>query len=107
MRRRATWLLCAGLLACDQTTEPAPAEIERLPPEVATPSEASGADPEAGAPAAEPGSTAPVAAADAEPIGLGDLAPEIRLPSIRGPLVELAELLAGGPVVLVFYRGAW
>jgi peroxiredoxin len=37
----------------------------------------------------------------------GDRAPAFRLPDARGGEVALAELLADGPVVLVFYRGAW
>src|SRR5215469_7568923 len=38
---------------------------------------------------------------------VGDQAPNFRLPDARGGEVELAELRAGGPVVVVFYRGAW
>jgi peroxiredoxin len=37
----------------------------------------------------------------------GDGAPPFRLADARGGAVALADLLAGGPVVLVFYRGAW
>jgi peroxiredoxin len=37
----------------------------------------------------------------------GDPAPGFRLPDARGEEVALDDLLAGGPVVLVFYRGAW
>jgi peroxiredoxin len=37
----------------------------------------------------------------------GDRAPAFRLPDARGGDVDLPDLLAGGPVVLVFYRGAW
>jgi peroxiredoxin len=37
----------------------------------------------------------------------GDFAPGFRLPDARGGEVALGDLLAGGPVVLVFYRGAW
>jgi peroxiredoxin len=39
--------------------------------------------------------------------GIGDRAPNFRLPDARGGEVELAELLSSGPVVAVFYRGAW
>jgi peroxiredoxin len=38
---------------------------------------------------------------------VGDTAPGFRLPDARGGEVALADLLADGPVVLVFYRGAW
>jgi peroxiredoxin len=38
---------------------------------------------------------------------VGDTAPEFRLPDARGGEVALGDLLAAGPVVLVFYRGAW
>src|SRR5262245_48925546 len=40
-------------------------------------------------------------------VGVGDRAPLFRLPDARGGEVALAELLEDGPVVLVFYRGAW
>jgi peroxiredoxin len=38
---------------------------------------------------------------------VGDRAPAFTLPDARGGDVALADLLAGGPVVLVFYRGGW
>jgi peroxiredoxin len=38
---------------------------------------------------------------------VGALAPLFTLPDARGGEVALAELLGQGPVVLVFYRGAW
>lgn len=38
---------------------------------------------------------------------VGDQAPNFRLPDARGGQVELAELRADGPVVVVFYRGQW
>ncbi|MER5353129.1 peroxiredoxin-like family protein [Kitasatospora sp. NPDC002551] len=38
---------------------------------------------------------------------VGAKAPSFALPSATGRSVELAELLADGPVVLTFYRGAW
>ncbi|GAC1376434.1 MAG: peroxiredoxin-like family protein [Hymenobacter sp.] len=37
----------------------------------------------------------------------GDLAPHFSLPDATGQPVALRELLAAGPVVLVFYRGNW
>jgi peroxiredoxin len=37
----------------------------------------------------------------------GDTAPGFRLPDARGGEVALEDLLAAGPVVLVFYRGGW
>lgn len=40
-------------------------------------------------------------------LGVGDEAPGFHLPDARGGDVALADLLADGPVVLVFYRGAW
>jgi hypothetical protein len=40
-------------------------------------------------------------------LAAGDRAPQFALPNARGRLVDLAELLAAGPVVLTFYRGAW
>ncbi len=38
---------------------------------------------------------------------VGERAPGFRLPDARGESVTLADLLANGPVVLTFYRGAW
>jgi peroxiredoxin len=38
---------------------------------------------------------------------VGDPAPDFVLPDARGGRVALSELVAAGPVVLVFYRGAW
>ena len=38
---------------------------------------------------------------------VGAQAPRFRLPSATGPMVALDDLLAAGPVVLTFYRGAW
>ena len=38
---------------------------------------------------------------------VGDRAPAFRLPDARGGEVALDDLLIDGPVVLVFYRGAW
>ena len=38
---------------------------------------------------------------------VGDRAPGFRLPDARGGEVALDDLLIDGPVVLVFYRGAW
>jgi len=40
-------------------------------------------------------------------VGVGDRAPAFRLPDARGGEVALDALLDDGPVVLVFYRGAW
>lgn len=37
----------------------------------------------------------------------GDRAPDFHLPDVRGGQVRLRSLLAGGPVVLSFYRGGW
>ncbi|MFJ3621742.1 peroxiredoxin-like family protein [Streptomyces iakyrus] len=38
---------------------------------------------------------------------VGDKAPRFSLPSAAGQTVALDDLLADGPVVLTFYRGAW
>ncbi|WP_447038865.1 peroxiredoxin-like family protein [Streptomyces sp. DSM 118878] len=40
-------------------------------------------------------------------LGTGDRAPRFTLPSATGKEVSLDALLAEGPVVLTFYRGAW
>lgn len=38
---------------------------------------------------------------------IGDLAPDVALPDVRGNVVKLAPMLEKGPVVVVFYRGGW
>lgn len=38
---------------------------------------------------------------------VGDPAPAFSLPDANGQMVSLAESHAGGPAVLVFYRGDW
>jgi len=37
----------------------------------------------------------------------GELAPDFTLPNPNGEQVSLSRLLAQGPVVVTFYRGAW
>ena len=37
----------------------------------------------------------------------GDEAPDFTLPNPSGEMVSLSPLLAQGPVVVTFYRGAW
>lgn len=39
--------------------------------------------------------------------GPGDLAPLFARPSVAGPTVRLASLLARGPAVVSFFRGRW
>jgi peroxiredoxin len=43
----------------------------------------------------------------AQALNEGAQAPDFALPDARGTTVRLAELLARGPVALVFYRGEW
>jgi hypothetical protein len=38
---------------------------------------------------------------------IGDQAPDFTLPDAGGDMVRFADLLARGPVVVTFYRGAW
>ncbi len=40
-------------------------------------------------------------------LGEGAIAPDFSLPNIKGQNITLANLVAKGPVVLVFYRGEW
>ncbi|MFD8385745.1 peroxiredoxin-like family protein [Streptomyces sp. NPDC059679] len=40
-------------------------------------------------------------------LSVGDRAPRFELPAATGGTVTLEDLLADGPVVLTFYRGAW
>ncbi len=37
----------------------------------------------------------------------GDLAPQFKLPNQKGSQISLEHRLAKGPVIVVFYRGAW
>jgi hypothetical protein len=37
----------------------------------------------------------------------GEAAPDFILPNTSGEMVKLSDLLAKGPVVVTFYRGAW
>jgi peroxiredoxin len=37
----------------------------------------------------------------------GEAAPDVQLPNRSGGIVRLSDLLAGGPVVVCFYRGDW
>ena len=43
----------------------------------------------------------------ARALNVGDRAPAFRLPDSEGATVTSAELLAKGPLVVTFYRGAW
>lgn len=72
---------------------------------------------------AKPGSMPPISDADRqvmeaartalaaqmpEPgLKVGDRAPDFALPNARGETIKLSNLLKRGPVILVFYRGAW
>ncbi len=38
---------------------------------------------------------------------VGDKAPTFTLPNLRGESMSLSDLLAKGPAVVAFYRGAW
>ena len=38
---------------------------------------------------------------------VGDKAPDFALPNVRGESVSLSDILAKGPAVVAFYRGAW
>jgi hypothetical protein len=38
-------------------------------------------------------------------VGVGGVAPDFRLPNVKGTPVSLAGLLQSGPVVVTFYRG--
>ncbi|MHC4548744.1 MAG: hypothetical protein ACYTEZ_08190 [Planctomycetota bacterium] len=40
-------------------------------------------------------------------LGIGDPAPPFRLPDQDGNVVDSAEQLARGPLVLTFFRGHW
>ena len=43
----------------------------------------------------------------AKALKVGDKAPDFTLPNVRGEAVTLSKLLAKGPAVVAFYRGAW
>ena len=44
---------------------------------------------------------------EATALGVGATAPDFMLPDVDGTSVRLSDLLGHGPVVVVFYRGAW
>lgn len=44
---------------------------------------------------------------EAMALGVGAQAPDFTLPDVDGTSVRLSDLLGHGPVVVVFYRGAW
>ncbi|MEO5765091.1 MAG: peroxiredoxin-like family protein [Casimicrobiaceae bacterium] len=44
---------------------------------------------------------------EAAALGVGAMAPDFTLPDVDGAGVRLFDLLGHGPVVVVFYRGAW
>ena len=44
---------------------------------------------------------------EATALGVGAAAPDFTLPDVDGTSVHLSDLLLHGPVVVVFYRGAW
>ena len=44
---------------------------------------------------------------EATALGVGATAPDFTLPDVDGTSVRLSALLGHGPVVVVFYRGAW
>jgi hypothetical protein len=43
----------------------------------------------------------------ANAVKAGDQAPDFTLPSTSGEQFHLSEMLARGPVVLIFFRGSW
>ena len=44
---------------------------------------------------------------DGPELKVGDKAPDFTLPNVRGESVSLSDILAKGPAVVAFYRGAW
>ena len=90
--RLAPLLALLALVACGDPTD-APPETVAEP----APAEALATDRDT--------VTAEMAAAGA--LRAGDRAPDFALPDATGETVRLSELLAEGPVVLTFYRGAW
>lgn len=58
-------------------------------------------------PGATTGTSAPDSAQDVHPLGKGDKTPNATLRRPDGQQVNLADLLAVKPTVLIFYRGDW
>ena len=50
---------------------------------------------------------AAVVVASAEPVEVGESVPGFSLQTLSGGDVDLADRIAEGPVVLVFFRGVW
>ena len=40
-------------------------------------------------------------------LGIGEIAPDFRLPAASGGFYQLDKRVAEGPVVIIFYRGHW
>ena len=38
---------------------------------------------------------------------VGETVPDFTLPNVRGEAVTLSDMLANGPAIVAFYRGAW
>lgn len=47
------------------------------------------------------------AQSSANALKVGDAVPDFALPNAEGEVVRVSDLLARGPIVLSFYRGAW
>lgn len=51
--------------------------------------------------------TLTLAAAEATPLQVGDAVPEVVVKTTEGADVSLRDVMAGGPAVIIFYRGGW
>ena len=93
---RLALLLAVALAACspDAPPQPEPGTVRAEAPAA-----------EVEAPIAQAALTADLAADAA--LRAGDTAPSFTLPDAAGDAVSLDRMLAAGPTVLVFYRGAW
>jgi hypothetical protein len=57
--------------------------------------------------ATEPPVAAMPASESTTTLQVGDAAPEFALPAADGSTVRLADAVADGPAIIVFYRGDW
>ena len=51
--------------------------------------------------------TLSLSAAETTPLQVGDAVPEVVVKTIEGADVSLRDVMAGGPAVIIFYRGGW
>ncbi len=105
MKHYTLWLLLLLPLAAFAAEAPVPNLEERIS---AFEAQRQGAGPDARSRAIMEKAARDLAAAMPDPgLEVGSRAPDFSLPDAHGKRIRLADLLAEGPVIVTFYRGAW